>query len=471
MIECLGNCFFQMNNQHEWNNTELTNRCKGASLQENLDWLTDFICIELDLFKDSGSITMTLGPAKCHQNNTFQLHRRSPFAHSVPDFRQLYRSPALASTSSRSSRRSSKDRVKPARIALKKGRGIRTERRGPCQSRIITQSGFSPARSRKSSAWVECDIDPWTQFRRQTNAIPNQLIERLSRSMEQDKVIDCYRCRNFSVTQKGVMNLGDLVRYRSRSNVSEATIFVDDIRNRTFSVGSNSQLRTTNLSDRYSVKLLGEENVGKSRLISQFMTSEFLTSSDDPVTVTDAHQESRVSILVDGEETELQFEKQNNPQTWFDEDIFTTTQAFVVAYSVTDRRSFQAAARIITSLRYFCNKQPEQCRGKGLTQKAVILVANKADLERCRVVSKDDGRSLARKVDAKFIETSAAVNHNVDELLVGIVSQIRLRMRLNNDTNDACRPKRMGGKARGLMSKLFHRCELKARSCDNLNII
>ena len=39
-----------------------------------------------------------------------------------------------------------------------------------------------------------------------------------------------------------------------------------------------------------------------------------------------------------------------------------------------------------------------------------------------------EGRALARSCEAKFIETSAGIEHNVDELLVGVLKQIRLRM-------------------------------------------
>ena len=35
---------------------------------------------------------------------------------------------------------------------------------------------------------------------------------------------------------------------------------------------------------------------------------------------------------------------------------------------------------------------------------------------------------MARNCEAKFIETSAGIEHNVDELLVGILKQIRLRI-------------------------------------------
>ena len=39
-----------------------------------------------------------------------------------------------------------------------------------------------------------------------------------------------------------------------------------------------------------------------------------------------------------------------------------------------------------------------------------------------------EGRSLAISYDCKYVEVSAALDHNVDTLLVGIVKQIRLKM-------------------------------------------
>ena len=54
-------------------------------------------------------------------------------------------------------------------------------------------------------------------------------------------------------------------------------------------------------------------------------------------------------------------------------------------------------------------------------------VGNKVDLERSRHVSSEEGKELAHCYDAKFIETSAGIEHNVDELLVGVLKQILLR--------------------------------------------
>lgn len=58
-------------------------------------------------------------------------------------------------------------------------------------------------------------------------------------------------------------------------------------------------------------------------------------------------------------------------------------------------------------------------------EKAVILVGNKADLARSRVIPTSEGKALAKSIEAKFIETSSGIQHNVDELLVGILKQVR----------------------------------------------
>ena len=57
----------------------------------------------------------------------------------------------------------------------------------------------------------------------------------------------------------------------------------------------------------------------------------------------------------------------------------------------------------------------------------MFKVGNKVDLERSRQVATTEGKELARSYDAKFIETSAGLKHNVDELLVGVLKQILLR--------------------------------------------
>lgn len=89
----------------------------------------------------------------------------------------------------------------------------------------------------------------------------------------------------------------------------------------------------------------------------------------------------------------------------------------VIVYSITQRSSFRQAEEIIKYL----------WRENVCKEKAVILVANKVDLARSRAISTAEGISLAQSIDAKFIETSSGIQHNVDELLVGVLKQVNAK--------------------------------------------
>lgn len=90
--------------------------------------------------------------------------------------------------------------------------------------------------------------------------------------------------------------------------------------------------------------------------------------------------------------------------------------ACIIVFSVVQRSSFHVAEEILNYL----------WRENVTKDKAVILVGNKADLARSRVISTNDGKQLAASRDAKFIETSSGIQHNVDELLVGVLKQVGL---------------------------------------------
>lgn len=88
-----------------------------------------------------------------------------------------------------------------------------------------------------------------------------------------------------------------------------------------------------------------------------------------------------------------------------------------------------------------------------------------------------EGRSLAKEMGCKFIETSVAINHQVDELLVGILTQIRMKQKQaekhkkrresqsrKSFINPSC-------KASGVLKKILQRACLKSKSCDNLHVL
>jgi GTPase SAR1 family protein len=63
---------------------------------------------------------------------------------------------------------------------------------------------------------------------------------------------------------------------------------------------------------------------------------------------------------------------------WRDYDV----DGFIVVYSIIDRRSYQKACDLISSIR-------DRSGGNDQVNKPVVLVANKSDLERSRMIGKE----------------------------------------------------------------------------------
>ena len=93
-----------------------------------------------------------------------------------------------------------------------------------------------------------------------------------------------------------------------------------------------------------------------------------------------------------------------------------------------------------------------------------------------------DGRTTADKYGCKYIETSAALNHRVDELLVGVLKQILLKANggpveetLPNHSAKSIKAKdkdRKGSfkKTKQFLEKIFRRSGTKDKACENLYV-
>ena len=78
-----------------------------------------------------------------------------------------------------------------------------------------------------------------------------------------------------------------------------------------------------------------------------------------------------------------------------------------------------------------------------------------------------EAKSVATTYDCKFIETSTVLNHNVDELLAGILSQIRLKQKQNQVKSKLEHIQGCVAKSKTLLNKLFKK-EPMSKSCENL---
>ncbi|XP_075165339.1 rad, Gem/Kir family member 1 isoform X2 [Haematobia irritans] len=270
-----------------------------------------------------------------------------------------------------------------------------------------------------------------------------------------------YRLRHFSITGKGVINRGDSLKSRrSKSNNSVASsnssnehLTAPQVPQTTrssanHSLASSRESSTSNPGNGpYRVLMMGAPAVGKSSLVSQFMTSEYLHAYD--TSIDDDSGEKSVSVLLSGEESELIFI--DHPYAEMTPDDCLTCydpHGYCVIYSASDRDSFNIAEHVLQVL----------WTNQNIAQKAVILVANKADLARSRSISADEGKAMATAYDCKFIETSVGINHNVDELLVGLLSQIRLKLENPEKSRDMFRKRSIRKSKRRACSPLSGAC-------------
>ncbi len=77
---------------------------------------------------------------------------------------------------------------------------------------------------------------------------------------------------------------------------------------------------------------------------------------------------------------------------------------------------------------------------------------------------------MAKERGCKFIEISVAINHQLDELLVGVITQIRIKAKIAEKQK-----KRNNGSSRSkatcIIKRLWRRTCITSKSCDNLHAL
>ncbi|XP_054719055.1 GTP-binding protein REM 1-like [Uloborus diversus] len=271
---------------------------------------------------------------------------------------------------------------------------------------------------------------------------------------------DLHLVRNFSLTSKGIVNRGDSFRSKSRSTSICSTPSTPGLSSEeafpAFSAAScpsSPEGGPSNDVLKYTVWIIGCNGVGKSSIRKQFATSEYICQDDS---WQDDNLSKNVMISLDGVETELEIVEFIN----IDDKVRlkeSGPDAYIIMYSVTNRRSYLQARQVLSKLETTFHTR------------AAILVGNKTDLARLRTVTTLEGRSLAKERGVKFVETSVAINHQVDELLVGVVSQIRIKAKLAEKKKSQRQTQR--SKATCIIKRLWRKTCMTSKSCDNLHAL
>ena len=152
------------------------------------------------------------------------------------------------------------------------------------------------------------------------------------------------------------------------------------------------------------VVLLGATMVGKTTLVTQFTLGEFDPSIKSTI---GACYASKI-VTVDRETIKLQIwdtagqEKFKTLVPMY----FRGAKVAILAFSVCDTDSKKEVVFWANSVKQSSSQIPK-----------MFVVGNKIDLANNRVVSKEDGRELAKEIGADYFEVSAMEGTGVEELL------------------------------------------------------
>ncbi|XP_071454291.1 ras-like protein family member 12 [Hetaerina americana] len=146
-----------------------------------------------------------------------------------------------------------------------------------------------------------------------------------------------------------------------------------------------------------NVALVGAIGSGKSALTVKYITKRFINEYDPFLEDTYTKHE-----LLDNQEVTIRVMDTCDKQGGVGPERYLVwADAYLVVYSITDAESFETAASYLDAI-------STHLRTVTSYETPMILVGNKADLERYRQVSTWEGRRLARRHDSSFFETSAA---------------------------------------------------------------
>ncbi|GCB78641.1 hypothetical protein scyTo_0017764 [Scyliorhinus torazame] len=147
-----------------------------------------------------------------------------------------------------------------------------------------------------------------------------------------------------------------------------------------------------------NIGVLGCPGSGKSALTVKFLTKRFISEYDPYLEDTYNTEETvdHQSVLLKIMDTADQDKPANS------ERYLTWANAFIVVYSIDNRKSFEGCLHYLNAI---------STHAKGLPHDyPIILLGNKLDMERYRQVSKSDGLSLASKYNCSFYEVSASLD-------------------------------------------------------------
>jgi len=165
------------------------------------------------------------------------------------------------------------------------------------------------------------------------------------------------------------------------------------------------------MSNHYRLVVVGSGGVGKSCLTIQYIANRFIADYDP--TLEDSY---RKQVEVDGTDCVLDIIDTAGQDDFMAirESYYQDGEGFLCVYDITSSPTFMDVEGFHSAI----------LRVKDADKVPFILVGNKSDLENKRKVTKEQATQMAQKLgNCKFMETSAKLRENVDNIFMEIVRE------------------------------------------------
>jgi small GTP-binding protein len=172
----------------------------------------------------------------------------------------------------------------------------------------------------------------------------------------------------------------------------------------------------------FKIILIGDSNIGKSSLITRYVTNSF---SDKYI----------CTIGVDFMMKSMQYEDQSiKLQIWdtagmekyrqITSSYYKGTQAAIICFDLTNKNTFNSVEKWYSDFSQFHNS---------LFEKIIVLVGNKCDLIEERAVEMDEIENLCKLNKFVYFETSAKTGENVESLFEDLGKKLYMVYKNNID--------------------------------------
>jgi Ras-related protein Rab-11A len=161
----------------------------------------------------------------------------------------------------------------------------------------------------------------------------------------------------------------------------------------------------------YKIILIGNISVGKTNLLTRFITNEFSHNLNSTIGVDFATKKIIIhNKIIDAQIWDCAGQERYKSIVRF---YFRGAHGIILVYDISKRESFHAIKQWLSEIRELSSMT-----------NIILLIGNKSDLKHQREVSTEDGSNFAQKNKLLFIETSALNGSYVNDAFIHIISEI-----------------------------------------------